>query len=343
MAESILTNRESLIFKTLITSFITSATPIGSSYLSKINNNRLSSATIRNIMGDLEAKGLVIQPHKSAGRIPTNSGYRCYVDELMKIEKLAQNEREVIDKKIGKMSNEDIEAILEKSCEVLAKISNQLGVVLSPRFYQGKFEKLELVDLSENKILVVIKIQSGLIKTIMMEIISLIPKNKLEETARILNERLSGLTLSQIRESIVSRMKGVSSGDENLLSQFTESADKIFSIEDSQLHFKGTKNIFKQPEFCNQERISEILELIDNKDILIHLFNNSQNSEEQVSITIGEENREDLISSCSLITSTYKIGEITGTIGIVGPTRMKYDKVTSLVGYIAKEINKLFI
>ncbi len=343
MAESLLTQREGFILKSLVKNFVNCATPIGSRFLSKASKNRLSPATIRNIMMELDEKGLVTQPHASAGRIPTDLGYRYYVNDLMMIERLTKSEKQFIDQNLEDVANEDVEAILEKSCEVLSQISNQLGVVLSPRFYQGKFEKLELVKLSENKLLVIVAISYGLVKTIMMEIKYSISQHKLEETARILNERLSGLTLKQIRDTFNSRLSDISLRDENLISQFSASVDKIFMIEDGHLHVKGTQNVFSQPEFANQERMSKLLELIDNQKILIRVLNDSSASDEKISIAIGQENKEELLNNCSLITAAYRIGDITGTIGILGPTRMKYEKVISLVDFIAKEISNFFM
>jgi len=343
MAESMLTQRESFILKSLVINFVNWATPIGSSFLSRANKNRISPATIRNVMMDLEDKGLVTQPHVSAGRIPTDLGYRYYVDDIMMMEKLNKFEKQQIEQDLKNVSDEDVEMILEKSCEVLSKISNHLGIVLSPRFYQGKFEKLELVEVSENKLMVIITITSGLVRTIMMEIKHNITSSKLEETARILNERLSGLTLRQIRDTFKSRMSDIDYGDDNLISQFSDSVSKIFSMDDEHVHLKGTQNIVSQPEFADPERISKILELIDNQKILIRIFNDSTKDVEKISITIGQENREELITNCSLITANYKIGDITGTLGILGPTRMKYEKVTSLVDYIAKEISNIFV
>jgi len=343
MTEPILTQREGFILKSLVINFVNCATPIGSNFLSKANKNQLSSATIRNIMMDLEEKGLVAQPHTSAGRIPTDLGYRYYVDDLMMMEKLSKSEKQQIKQDLQNAANEDVEVILEKSSEVLSKISNQLGVVLSPRFYQGIFEKLELVKVSENKLLVVITITSGLVKTIIMEIKYTISNDKLEETARILNERLSGLSLRQIRKTFKSRMSDISHGDVSLISQFSNSVDKIFLIDDEHIHLKGAHNIFLQPEFANQDNISKILELVDNQKILIRILNDSSTNDEKISIAIGQENKDDLIMNCSLITAAYKIGNISGTIGVLGPTRMKYEKVISLVDHIANEISNLFV
>ena len=342
MTENILTQRESSILKSLIINFVNCATPIGSRFLSKAFKNWLSPATIRNIMMDLEDKGLVTQPHTSAGRIPTDLGYRYYVNDIMMMEKLTKPEKQQIENDFKNVANEDVEAIVEKSCEVLSKISNQLGVVLSPRFYEGRFEKLELVKVSENRLLVIIAIASGLVKTVVMEIKYSIPSEKLEETARILNERLSGLTLRQIRNTFKNRMSDINYGDENIISQFSDSVDKIFSIDDEHIHLKGTPNILLQPEFADKERITRILELMDNQKVLIRILNDTAKDDEKISITIGQENKEELINNCSLITAVYKIGDVTGILGVLGPTRMKYEKVTSLVDYIAREISNLF-
>lgn len=343
MAQAILTNRESFILKSLVINFIDCGVPIGSRFLSKIYNNRLSAATIRNVMMDLDDKGLVSQPHTSAGRIPTDLGYRYYVNDLMKVEDLSEFEKQQIDHDLRTVPDKDVQEILEKSCEILSKVSNYLGVVLSPRFYQGKFEKLELIGLSENKVLVIISITSGLVKTVTMEMKTAIPSNKLETTARILNERLSGLTLTQIRDQFNRRMSDVAYAADELISQFSDSVDRIFSIENDQVLFKGTQNILSYPEFSNQERIGKMLELIDNQKILIQIINSSTKEDENISITIGQENKEELVNHCSLITAVYRIGDVTGALGVIGPTRMKYEKVTSLVDYITHQITNLFV
>jgi len=343
MGSAILTNRESSILKSLIINFVDHGVPIGSQFLSKIYHNRVSSATIRNIMVDLEGKGLVIQPYTSAGRIPTDLGYRYYVNDLMIVEKLTKLEKQQIDIDLQNVSEKDVEAILKKSCEVLSKISNYLGVVLSPRFYLGVLDKIELVSLSENKLMVIISITSGLVKTITLEMKSSIPVNKLEGTARILNERLSGLTVRQIRDTFEQRMADVSQGgEEELINQLSESVAKLFSDETENIHVTGTQNILSYPEFVNQDKISKLLELFDNQKILIGILNESTKEDEKISITIGQENKDELVCHCSLITAVYRIGDVTGTLGIIGPTRMKYEKVTGLVDYITQKITDLF-
>ena len=337
-----LSNRERTILNSLVVNFVNNASPIGSKLLAKEYNNRLSPATIRNVLISLEKKGLLTQPHTSSGRIPTDLGYRYYVNGLMKIAKLTQSEKQKIDKDLRQVSNKNVEAILDKACNSLSDISNQLGIVLSPIFDQGIFEKLELIRLGERKLLVVVSVSSGFVKKIMIELNYRISENKIVETERILNERLSGLTLRKIRNSIKKRMHDISYGDKNIIEKVTNSANKIFIVDGDNVHFKGASNIIIQPEFSDSEHLIKILELIDNQKTLIHLFKSSTKEDEKICITIGKEHKETLFENLSLISTNYKIGDITGSLGIIGPTRMKYEKMSVLVDYMAKGLNNLF-
>ncbi|MBD3290811.1 heat-inducible transcription repressor HrcA [candidate division KSB1 bacterium] len=336
--EQELTNREIQILDSIIKNFVIKAAPVGSRAVAKEHD--YSPATIRNVMMDLEDKGFILQPHISAGRVPTDKGYRYYVDGIMKIEELTANEKQQIKQQIGTEAL-DIDKILEKSCQALCKISNLLGVVLSPRFFSGKFKKLELVKLSENILMVIISIESGLVKTITMEVTSDIPKSKLEETARILNERLQNLTLREINDTIGKRMRDVSGGDDQLIDYFVSSANKLFVFEDDHMHLSGAQNIVNQPEFADREKVHKILELLDNKKILIHVLNDTD-SNDNITITIGKENKKELMKNCSLVVASYKIGSVSGTMGVIGPTRMYYPKMISIVDFIATEVNNLF-
>lgn len=334
-----LTERERLILNSIVESYIQTANPVGSRYLAKKYKLNISSATIRNVMMDLEDMGYLIQPHTSAGRIPTDKGYRFYVDSLMSVRSLAFSERRIILDNLRRVSV-DVDEILHTSSQVLGKISSQLGVVLAPRFYQGIFQKMELVSISENKILVVISIRSGLVKTIMMEIKSGVSRDQLNETSRIINERLSGLSLKEIKETIDKRMSGISYSEEGLIRFVVESSNKLFNFEENKdLHLCGTQNIMANPEFSDQEHIAKMLELIESKQIILHLFD--KNEEDKISISIGEENKEDLFKNCSIITTSYHIGNITGSLGVVGPTRMQYAKIVSLVDYMGKALTQM--
>jgi heat-inducible transcriptional repressor len=335
-----LTERDKLILSCIVESYVKNAKPVGSRYLAKKYNLDISPATIRNVMTDLEEMGYLSQPHTSAGRIPTDKGYRFYVNTLMSIESLGLNEKRIILENLRKVSA-DVDEILHTSSQVLGKISSQLGIVLAPRFYQGIFQKMELVPISENKILVVISIKAGLVKTIMMEIESGISEYQLDETAWIINERLSGLSLKEIKDTIDKRMAGVTFGDVNLIRLIIESSNKLFQFNQYRdLHLGGAQNIMTIPEFSDQEHLSKLLELIESRQIILHLFDKDEEFD-KISISIGEENKEELFSNCSVIATSYHIGNISGTLGVVGPTRMHYAKIVSLVDYMGKALTQL--
>lgn len=334
-----LSDRDLLILNCIVESYVQSAKPVGSRYLVKKYDLDFSPATIRNVMTDLEDLGLIKQPHTSAGRVPTDKGYRFFVDSVMSLESLARQERRKILDKLRKVSA-DVDDILHTSCQMLGEISSQLGVVLAPRFYQGIFQKMELVSVSENKILIVISIKSGLVKTIMMEVESELSRDQLYETAWVINERLSGLSLKEIKETIGERMSGISYGEEELIRFIVQSSSKLFDFGENDLHLGGARNIMSKPEFSDHEHLSKILEILESKQIILHFFNKNTDYK-QISICIGEDNKEEFFKNCSVITTSYHIGHVTGTLGVIGPTRMDYPRIISLVDYMGKALTQL--
>ena len=340
MTATALTERESLILNCLVESYVANATPVGSRYLAKKYDLGISPATIRNVMNDLEDLGYLSQPHVSAGRIPTDNGYRFYVDSLMLIRSLAKRDRNLIEKKLLKVSV-DVTDILASASQVLGKISTQLGVVLEPRCYQGIFGKMELVSVGGNRVLAVISIKSGLVKTIMMEIESEVSSEQLHEAAQIINERLSGLSLKEVKETIDQRLAGVSVQNDRVIRLIVESSNKLFNFENQkELHLGGTHNIVANPEFLDQEYASKILQLLESKQSILHLLSDKQAA--KVSLRIGDENQENGFTGFSVITTRYYIGNVTGTLGVVGPTRMQYDKIVPLVDFMGKVLTRTF-
>lgn len=335
-----LSERERLILNSIVENFVRNAVPIGSRYLSKKSGMDMSPATIRNVMMDLEEMGFLTQPHTSAGRVPTDKGYRFYVDSLMLVETLSAAEKQHILEQLRHVSL-SVDTILDAASQVLARVSSQLGVVLSPRFYQGVFDKIELVPIAEKKILMVFTIKSGLVRTIVMEVAAEVAREVLEKTARVLNERLQGLSLQEIKQSLDQRMRHAGDVNPELLERIIGSADLLFSEDGRRgLHFGGTNNIVQQPEFTDHQQLAKILNLLDNREILIHLFEQGEDPE-KISITIGDENRDELIKHCSLITASYHIGNINGTLGVLGPTRIRYSKMIALVDFMAKILTEV--
>ncbi|MCI0514942.1 heat-inducible transcriptional repressor HrcA [candidate division KSB1 bacterium] len=333
-----LSERQLLILESLIKNFIGTANPIGSRFLSKKIQFKLSPATIRNTMNELEDLGLICQPHTSAGRIPTDKGYRLFVDRMMRSRSLTIPEMQAIHEKLNCMSC-DQDLILTRSSQVLSEISRQLGIVLAPRFEKGLFNRLEIIKLSEKRVLVVISIKSGLVRTITIELKSEISAEKIDETIRILNERLHGLSLGEIQMSIGARMDDIALGDIGLINLFIESADQLFRPDlEGGLHLEGALHVAEQPEFADVKKTRKMLDLIENKrNVLFHVLSECD-QEDSISILIGNENQEKLMKDFSLVAATYCVGDVKGVLGVIGPTRMQYAKMVALVDYMARSV-----
>ncbi|ACF14279.1 heat-inducible transcription repressor HrcA [Chloroherpeton thalassium ATCC 35110] len=349
MSSRELTEREKEILGLIIQNFILTASPVGSRYLAKHSDLGLSDATIRNVMADLEERGFIAQPHTSAGRLPTDKGYRFYVDTIMMVRSLSQPERRKIDRDIEnivKTAKGESSELLRETSRILGKLSQQLGFVLSPKLSAGVFEKLDIVSLSSNKIMVVLSIRSGFVKTIMLEVKSLVMQEKIDELVSNLNERLSGLTLEQIKYTFKERVAGFDD-ETGLLRVFIDSAERMFTdVPDmDRLHISGTENIIGQPEFGQPEKIRGIVEMTQNENVIVHLVEDAHQEnylasiKDGVKIIIGKENRDSKINDCSIVTAQYEVGDVLGTIGVIGPTRMDYAKVIRVIDYIAKRLS----
>ncbi len=345
MNSSELKEREKSILRYVIHQFILTANPVGSRNLSKKFGIGYSPATIRNIMSDLEDSGLLGHPHTSAGRIPTDLGYRYYVNSLMDSPKLNPSEVDFIESQLEQLTF-DTNEILKVTSSILSSLTNQLAYVSYPKFGNAVLEKLRLVEVSSSRILVVITINSGMIRTITLEIESGFERKSLKTIERLLNERISGLTFSEIRDTIKERIKSVSSSEfKPVIRVFLDSVPEIFtdvrSNEDSII--TGTKNLLTQPEFIDHKKLSSIIELIEDKDIIIHFMDENviKNSGE-ISITIGSESKEEKLNDYSIIIKEYNIGQVAGSIGIIGPKRMRYSHTIAAVVEMAEVLSKIF-
>lgn len=335
MAFDSLTERERRVLQSLVNHYIATAEPVGSRAIAHKYGLGISPATIRNTMQDLEEMGLISQPHTSAGRIPTDKAYRIYVDSMMGKEGLTPSEENRIRREIC-ADYAAVENILEQTARVLATVSRQLGVTISPRFDQGVLTRINLIPVAEQKILVILAVKHGLVRSILLEAKSAIDVDQIERTAAVLNERLAGLTLGEIKDSIGERLKETSDADSKLIRLFLDSADNLLSLtEPEHMHLGGTTNIVDQPEFKDREKLRGLIEVLEEKKILAELVS-AKGIKEGITITIGKEIERGEMQSCSLVTSPYKAGKVSGTIGIVGPTRMRYSKLASMVDYAAR-------
>jgi heat-inducible transcriptional repressor len=344
--EDFLSYREKEVLKFIIENFIMFASPVASKVVSKKTSLNLSSATIRNIMGDLEEKDLLETPHTSAGRVPTDKGLRFYVDSLMNKGTLRKDEIDFLQNKFEEIRTgaADEEDIYKETSKILGKISRQLSIVTQPFLDSGMFEKMEMIPLASNKVLVIFNIKSGIVRTVIMELEIEFSAFKLEEFTRFLNEKLSGLTLRQIRETFSERVNPSLHNDPELIQLFIDSVDKVYYDEDAgeNIYISGTGEVIDQPEFEDPQSFKNIITLSENKNLVVHILQNEKDSGREISISIGSENENDSLKNYSIITSNYSIGDIRGKIGIIGPRRLNYSKMVPILEYTSKLISELY-
>lgn len=335
-----LTAREKSVLAAIVEDYVLRKEPIGSRTLSKDFHLNVSPATIRNTMMDLEEKGFLSQPHTSAGRIPTDAGYRLYVQELMDPKPLSRREIAAIKKRL--MSKEmSIESILSQAAQVVGLISHQLGIILAPSFEEGVFESLQMVRIHSDRVMLVLSIRSRLVKTVVMEIESDLDDEELHQTTLILNQRLHGLSVSEIRKSIRDRMANVSQGNPKLISLIMDQAEILFRFDEqnTSLQYGGTSNLLEQPEFLDTTRLKSIFELLEERNHLAHMLKAVEQAENDVTIIIGHENKEERLQTCSIIAAHYSIGNVDGVLSVIGPTRMSYARLISVVQQTTKILN----
>jgi heat-inducible transcriptional repressor len=333
-----LTDRELKVLQNLIIHYIRTADPVGSRVIANKFRMGLSPATIRNTMQDLEELGLIKQPHTSAGRIPTDTGYRLFVDMLLKPEPLNDTEKNKIRNMIG-ANKKGIDSVLSQTSKILGEITNQLGITISPRFEEGILTRIDLIPVSDGKLLVIVAVKSGLARTILMEVESDIEFEELRQMELILNERLVGNSLGHIRKTLNERLSDTQCSP-RLLKLFLDSSDEILGEQgDEKLHYTGADKLFSQPEFADRVKLTELIKLLEGRRELVDLVA-QKTMTEGIVITIGGEIPINQIQECSLVITQYKIGNISGTIGVIGPTRMPYSKLISIVEYTAKSLTE---
>jgi heat-inducible transcriptional repressor len=338
-----LNEREKNILRHIIQQFILTASPVGSRNITKRFDIGLSPATVRNIMSDLEESGFIDHPHTSAGRIPTDKGYRFYVDSLMGIPELHHTEKGMINKNLD-VNVMETEELIRLTSVLLSSITHQLACVSYPKLETGILEKLQIVSLSSTRVLVIVSIKSGLVKTITLELSSDIKPDHIESVQALLNEKLTGLTFTEIKLSFAERFKDVEEDQKPVIRVFVDSVDKIFTdVKNTEkLVITGAKNVIKQPEFEDPQKFQSVIELIEDKDIIIHIMEKSNDTlPDQVFVSIGSENQIEELQEYSFVSKDYKLGDISGTLGIIGPKRMEYSKIVAIVDYMAKMLSEV--
>ncbi|QXM06206.1 heat-inducible transcriptional repressor HrcA [Crassaminicella indica] len=331
--------RKLRILQAIIKDFISTAEPIGSRTLMKKYDLGVSAATIRNEMADLEEMGFLYQPHTSAGRIPSDKGYRLYVDSLMILDKLAQNQKQAIKKSFIESVGE-LEQIITTTSKILSQMTKLTSIVLSPQFEQSKLKSVQLVPIDEKSILLVIVSESGIVKNAILRINEDYTFDNLGMISKILNSKLKGLTIRDIDihavEEIKTEMRIFHSLIDAIIPVLLSTLEEMVNV---QLYLDGITNIFHLPEYHNIERARNFIEMLDQKKQIMELL---MNSKDGLDITIGKENKHEEMKDCSIVTATYKVkGFIVGKIGVIGPTRMNYEHIISVVDYVTKNLTEL--
>jgi heat-inducible transcriptional repressor len=331
-----LNDREHDVLEAVVRSYIETAEPTGSRTVARRYDLGVSAATVRNTMSDLEEKGYLYHPHTSAGRVPTARGYRFFVNSLGGRPALTPEEDRTIR---SELSGEGaaIEELVRRAAQVLGLVTQELGVAVAPRLDRAVLERLEFVPLSEARVLLVLAFSAGGVRTIYVDVPVRISPNTLAVVGTVLNERLSGLSLQAIRAELPIRLRDAVHADDAgaaaLLNIFMESADEWLdpsAVSDSELHLGRASVLAGQPEFSTGERMRALLELLDHRDLLRSVVGGRVGTGEP-QITIGEEHADPALRDLAVVTSEYRVGGLAGVIGVIGPTRMPYDRVIAFV------------
>lgn len=347
--------RGKLVFSAIVSEHLITGEPVGSKSIADkfANAAGMSSATIRNVMGELESLGLLEQPHTSAGRIPTDKGYRFYVDNLLGVLKLPERDLHIISKELGISDLEIPEApekLMEKTSQVLSALSQNVGIVVSPSLANDRLQHIQFVNLSEHRVLVVLVSAPNIVHNKIIRLSETIPQDDLDRTARYLNVEFAGKSLWEIRQDILRFMTEDKVLFDKMLqnamilcSQSIEGEDEVAG----EVYVDGMPNILNRSDFGDLGRLRELLRTIEEKTRLLQILNECVVKDSavkgDVKVVIGSENTSSTLQDCTLITAPYSIGDGStfGTLTVLGPKRIEYARMISIVGYVARLLEKV--
>jgi heat-inducible transcriptional repressor len=337
MTDLTLTDREKRILEAVIRTYVDTAEPAGSRTVAKRHGLGVSPATIRNAMSDLEEKGYLFHPHTSAGRIPTDRAYRFYVDTLMRPVRLTAAEQRRVRRQLEDEESSALERLLHRAAQVLGLLSGELGVAIAPRLEQVVLEKIELALVAPEKVLLVLTLKHGVVRTVYVDVPVAVPSEALAAVTMILNERLAGLSLTVIAATLPERLRDASGDPQSteLLNIIMESAGDVLGpghVVGNELMLGFTSVVANQPEFAEGERLRGLIELTEQRELLRSVLRQREHDSTPV-ITIGAEHLDPRLQPFTLVTSEYRMGNLAGVLGVIGPTRMPYEKVAALVEY----------
>lgn len=340
-----LDDRKVTILKAIIKTYLETGEPVGSRTISKYSDLKLSSATIRNEMSDLEEMGYIIQPHTSAGRIPSDKGYRFYVDQIMQEKDNEVTEvKQMMIQRVGR-----VELLLKKMVQVLAANTNYAAMISGPQYHQNKLKFIQLSRVDENKLLVVTVVEGNIVKNTIVHVEAPISDEEILNLNILLNSSLNGLTIEEINLGVISKLKEQAGPHRQVVDLvLNEVADAIKADEeDLQIYTSGATNIFKYPELSDGENASRLLGTLEKKELLQDLITEVNGKEDEngtgIQVYIGDEMPLQSMKDCSVVTANYELGEgLRGTIGIIGPKRMDYEKVVRTLKNLMTQLDETF-
>ena len=336
-----LDERKQKILHAIIQNYLETGEPVGSRTISKYADLGLSSATIRNEMSDLEEMGYIIQPHTSAGRIPSDMGYRFYVDQLMK-----EKEQEVTEMKELMIQRQDkMELVLKQMAKVLAANTNYATMITSPQYHRTKLKFIQLSVISEDQLLAVVVAEGNVVKNKVIPISHGLDNETILKLNILLNTSLNGLTMEEINLSTIAKLKEQAGIHSEVINSVLDAvAEAIQMDDDLEVYTSGTTNIFKYPELADSTKASALLIAFEDKQQLASLMEDMKDEDDTgIQVYIGNETPGQTMKDCSVVTTTYELGEgMKGTIGIIGPKRMDYEKVVDNLKTLTNQLDLIF-
>ena len=336
-----LDDRKLKILHAIIQTYLETGEPVGSRTISKYSDLKLSSATIRNEMSDLEEMGYIIQPHTSAGRIPSDKGYRLYVDHVMQ-----EKEREVTElKELMIRRTDKLEQVLKRVVKVLASNTNYATMISAPQYHQNKLKFIQLSRVDEHQILAVIVAEGNVIRNKLIPLCEELDQETILKLNILLNTMLNGKTIAEINLQMISSMKEQAGIHSNIISDVVDAvAEAIHSDEGMEIYTGGATNIFRYPELSDNGKASELIQTLEEKQMLAELVTETLSKEDKgIQVYIGSESPVQSMKDCSVVTATYELGQgLQGTIGIIGPKRMDYENVMSTLKTLMDQLDDVF-
>lgn len=337
-----LSARKRHILQAVVTDYIKSAQPVGSRTVSRRYKIGLSPATIRNEMADLEESGYLMQPHTSAGRIPSQKGYRYYVDQLMEAPDLEDEEKAEIKQVFQFRKLQEIEEIILHTSRLLSLLTNYTSLILGPQLKKSSFKKLQIMPLDNQRGLLILVTDTGFVKNNVIALPQTLSGSELNRIVSYLNRRLKGLTIDKITSRLIGELRRDLYHHVTFLEETFTLLEDSLAEDERRVFLGGTTNILSQPEFGDIEKIRSLLSLFEQHALLATILSRPVAGIEGITIKIGKENILEEVQECSLVLASYSFGkEVMGTIGILGPTRMDYAKTIAVVQQVVIQLNRL--